>query len=115
MVVFGRFLNGGKGEAQQTEGSLAETRRVRLLVSGRVQGVFYRLHTREQAERLGVRGWVRNLPDGNVEVLAEGRPEQLRRLEACCWEGPPYARVHDVQVKEEAVREGELSSFEIVY
>lgn len=94
---------------------MAETTRIRMLISGRVQGVFYRLHTREQSQRIGVRGWVRNLPDGRVEVLAEGTSEQIRLLEACCWEGPPYARVHDIQVKEELVREGEFSSFEIVY
>lgn len=94
---------------------MAESKRIRMLISGRVQGVFYRIHAREQAERLGVRGWVRNLPDGRVEVLAEGTPEQVRLIEGCCRKGPPYARVLDVQVREEPVREGEFSAFEIVY
>ncbi|MEW6440692.1 MAG: acylphosphatase [bacterium] len=95
--------------------SAGEVRRIRMTVSGRVQGVFFRHHTREQAERIGITGWVRNLPDGRVEVVAEGTPEQLRLLEASCWEGPPYARVQDVLVREEPVREGEFSSFEVVY
>jgi len=86
-----------------------------MLISGRVQGVFYRVYAREQAERLGVRGWVRNLADGRVEVLAEGTPEQVVLMLGCCREGPPYARVQDVQVREESVREGEFSAFEIVY
>ncbi len=94
---------------------MAQTKRVRMLISGRVQGVFFRYYTREEAQRIGVRGWVRNLPDGRVEVLAEGTEEQLRLLESACRKGPPHARVLDLRVTEEPVREGEFASFDIVH
>ena len=86
-----------------------------MIISGRVQGVFYRAYTLEEGRRLGLRGWVMNLPDGRVEVLVEGDPEKLRALEVWCWEGPPYARVRDVIVQEEMVNEGEFASFDIRY
>ena len=65
----------------------------RCLVTGRVQGVFFRASTREQAERLGITGYARNLPDGRVEVLACGSQGQLEEL--CAWlrSGPPQADV----------------------
>jgi acylphosphatase len=65
-------------------------------VSGRVQGVFYRASTERQAQRLGVTGWVRNLPDSRVEVLACGDEEQLDALLSWLWQGPANARVSDV-------------------
>jgi acylphosphatase len=91
------------------------TKRIRMIISGRVQGVFYRAYTHEEARRLGILGWVKNLPDGRVEVLAEGDPERLKALEAWCWEGPPYARVSNVEVCEEPVKVGEFTSFDIRY
>lgn len=70
----------------------------RFFVSGRVQGVFFRASTRAEAERLGIRGWARNLPDGRVEVLARTRDaEALDRLEAWLRHGPPQARVDALQ------------------
>jgi len=70
------------------------------LVAGRVQGVFYRASTRRKALELGLNGWVRNLPDGRVEVYACGEGAQLDIL--CAWlkEGPPHAEVTDVQCRE---------------
>ncbi len=68
------------------------------LVSGTVQGVYFRGATRETAVRLGVCGWVRNLPDGRVEALAHGTAEQLVAFEAWLHEGPPLARVSEVLV-----------------
>lgn len=68
----------------------------RFLVSGRVQGVFYRASTREQALRLGLTGHARNLPDGRVEVRAHGEAAALEALERWLWQGPPAARVTDV-------------------
>ena len=65
-----------------------------------MQGVWYRASTRETAGRLGLSGWVRNLPNGDVEVTACGAPEQLDALEAWLWEGPPHARVSDVRAEE---------------
>jgi acylphosphatase len=69
----------------------------RFLVSGKVQGVFYRASTRNEALRLGLNGYARNLADGRVEVVAAGRPEALYELEQWLWQGPPSARVDDVQ------------------
>ncbi len=69
---------------------------VRCLVSGRVQGVFYRAATRNKAVELGLRGRARNLPDGRVEVIACGPQDRLARLQQWLWEGPTHARVSDV-------------------
>lgn len=69
----------------------------RFLVSGRVQGVFFRASTRAQAERLGLSGYARNLPDGRVEVLAQGAPQALAALERWLWQGPPAAEVTAVE------------------
>ena len=66
---------------------------VRFLVEGRVQGVFFRASTREQALALGIAGHARNLPDGRVEVLASGSNEALDALAQWLRQGPPAARV----------------------
>jgi acylphosphatase len=79
-------------------------KRVRVVVSGRVQGVFYRATCAEQARRLGVGGWVRNLPDGRVEAVFEGADAAVDAMVAWCREGPPYARVEDVEVHAEDPR-----------
>ncbi|HEY9777281.1 MAG TPA: acylphosphatase [Planktothrix sp.] len=67
-----------------------------LYVSGRVQGVFYRQTTREKASQLGLSGWVRNLPDGRVEIEASGTQEQLQSLLDWAHDGPPHATVSEV-------------------
>lgn len=72
--------------------------RMHLLIEGRVQGVWFRATTRQVAEDLGVVGWVRNLPDGRVEVLAEGSAEQLDKLLEFCRKGPKHAIVEHVEV-----------------
>lgn len=72
--------------------------RVHLLISGRVQGVFFRASTEAVARELGLTGWVRNLADGRVEAWAEGPREALDRLVAWCHQGPPHARVEGVEV-----------------
>lgn len=69
----------------------------RFLVSGRVQGVFYRASTREQALRLGLRGHAANLDDGRVEVLAVGEADAVEALAAWLWKGPPAAVVEGVE------------------
>ena len=69
----------------------------RFLVSGRVQGVYFRGSTREQALALGLDGQARNMADGRVEVIAAGPPEALEQLEQWLHEGPPAARVDEVQ------------------
>ena len=72
----------------------------RCLVSGRVQGVFYRASTRNEAEKLGVTGYARNLPDGRVEVLACGEEHAVRALRDWLEIGPPAARVTKVECEE---------------
>lgn len=67
--------------------------RVRLKISGRVQGVCFRHYCREQAEQLGMKGVVRNNDDGSVEVVAEGEEESIKSFIAWCRHGPPAARV----------------------
>jgi acylphosphatase len=69
----------------------------RFLIRGRVQGVFFRASTREQAQRLGLRGHARNLPDGRVEVLAVGTDDAIQQLEQWLQHGPPSARVDHVE------------------
>ncbi|MFT3896816.1 MAG: acylphosphatase [Thermomonas sp.] len=69
----------------------------RFLVGGKVQGVFFRASTREQALKLGLRGYAKNLPDGRVEVLAEGDERALDALERWLHVGPPMAKVETVE------------------
>jgi acylphosphatase len=70
----------------------------RYLISGRVQGVGFRYFTEAAAAREGLHGWVRNLPDGRVEIDVEGEAEAVERFERNVRHGPPGARVQDVQV-----------------
>lgn len=72
----------------------------RILVSGRVQGVFFRDSCRREAERLGVAGAARNLDDGRVEVVASGDEDAVDRLIDWCREGPPHASVDSVEVED---------------
>jgi acylphosphatase len=69
----------------------------RFLVIGKVQGVFFRHSTRLEATKLALRGFARNLPDGSVEVLAQGAPSALEKLRAWLQHGPPQARVREVR------------------
>lgn len=73
--------------------------RMNLLVSGQVQGVFFRASTLEQAQSLSLTGWVQNLPDGSVEITAEGQRYALEELASWAKRGPPAARVGDVVVR----------------
>ena len=82
----------------------------RVLVSGKVQGVFFRASTREVATSLGVSGHALNLPDGRVEVLAVGEHDAVDRLGEWLWQGSPAARVDDVETETIAPPAG-LSGF----
>ena len=85
--------------------------RMRVLISGRVQGVFFRAHTLEEARERGLTGWVRNLRDGRVEAVFEGGEDALADMLGWCRRGSPMSRVDDVEViPEEAC--GEFKSFE---
>lgn len=76
--------------------------RVHCFISGRVQGVSYRAYTQHEATQLGLTGWVRNCPDGRVELVAEGEQEVLQQLVLWCYQGPPAAHVTDVETQWEA-------------
>ncbi|MFN8025260.1 MAG: acylphosphatase [Acidimicrobiia bacterium] len=77
---------------------MTSTIRKRVVVTGRVQGVWFRESCRREAEALGVAGWVRNRPDGTVEGVFEGSSGAVDRLVAWCHEGPARARVDRVEV-----------------
>ena len=76
-------------------------------MTGRVQGVAYRASTVEQARAHGLTGWVRNLPDGSVELEAQGDEARVSSLLAWCAQGPPAARVAGVAVDDRAVIDGD--------
>lgn len=85
-----------------------------VIISGRVQGVFFRAETQRVAERHGVAGWVRNRPDGTVEAVLEGAPGAVDSVLAWCKEGPHLAVVKEVKVKWRDYT-GEFKSFDITY
>ncbi|MBL7746807.1 MAG: acylphosphatase [Chitinophagaceae bacterium] len=73
---------------------------ISIIVSGKVQGVFYRQSTKEKALELGITGYVKNLPDGSVYVIATGTDEQLAALKTWCKKGPPRAIVDTIITEE---------------
>lgn len=87
--------------------------RLRILVSGRVQGIGYRNYVRRRAEGLGIGGWVRNLSDGTVEVLAEGESDKVEQLLDVCSRGPPLAKVSNVEVRRETPK-FEFAAFTVI-
>ena len=89
---------------------MANEERAHVYVSGQVQGVSFRDATRQQAEELGLGGWVRNLQDGRVEAVFEGESETVRQMIEWCESGPSSADVDNVSVEEETP--GGLSGFE---
>ncbi|MCB9556665.1 MAG: acylphosphatase [Deltaproteobacteria bacterium] len=88
------------------------TQRLRIAISGRVQGVYFRASTRHQALRLGLSGWAKNLADGTVEVCAEGETEALNALFRWCQQGPASARVDRATPRWEAAQ-GDLDGFTV--
>ena len=88
------------------------TRRVKILVSGRVQGVYFRMFTQNKAKQFGVKGHARNLPDGRVEIIAEADHSSIDNFIKWCHKGPVTARVDHVEITE-LESDGILTSFEI--
>ena len=86
--------------------------RVHLTIEGWVQGVFFRVSTGQEATRLGVKGWVRNCPDGSVEVVAEGNKKKIDELIEWCHQGPAGAQVRNVQIHWEE-HQGTFKNFSI--
>ncbi len=88
--------------------------RAHILVTGRVQGVFFRDHTQKWASSLNLTGWVRNIRNGQVEALAEGDKEKIEELVTRLNEGPPLAQVEKVDVNWEEYR-GEFKDFRVAF
>jgi acylphosphatase len=92
----------------------AENLRAQVIIHGIVQGVFFRASTRDEARRIGVGGWVRNLPDGTVQALFEGEKKKVEEIIGWCHKGPPGAQVTRVDISWEPYRE-EYRQFDIRY
>ena len=88
--------------------------RVHAVVRGRVQSVFFRSTAKKEADKLKLKGYVKNMPDGNVEIVAEGEKEDLRYLMDWCHKGPVLSYVDKVDVNWEPPT-GEFGSFEVKY
>ncbi len=88
--------------------------RRRVIVTGRVQGVAFRAYSRSAARKIGVVGWVRNLPDGSVETVVEGDPERVTLMLAWLKRGAPQSRVDDLVIVEEKPT-GEFADFDITF
>lgn len=84
------------------------TKHISILISGKVQGVFFRASAKDKADELGLKGFVRNQPDGQVYIEAEGDHERLFLLESWCKQGPRRAHVERVEIKE-----GDLQHFTV--
>jgi len=89
-------------------------RRAHVWIRGRVQGVFFRAYTQDAAQRAGVAGWVRKLPDGSVEAVFEGDADNVEKMISWCHEGSPMGRVDRVEVMEEAYT-GEFDGLTIAH
>ena len=88
--------------------------RVRLFVTGKVQGVFFRQALKVMAKKNNVLGWVRNLKDGRVETILEGEDIDVSHVVEWCHAGPANARVEDIDIKNEKFT-GEFKKFEVLY
>jgi acylphosphatase len=88
--------------------------RAHLIISGRVQGVFFRMETKRAADRFGVFGWVKNRRDGTVEALFEGDQDNVDAMLEWCKEGPAHAQVSEVSIDWEGYA-GEFNGFGITY
>jgi acylphosphatase len=87
-------------------------KRIHIIVEGNVQGVFYRYNTRKKASELGLKGFVKNLPAGTVEVIAEGPEDKINELIKFCKNNPGFSNVDKVDVKEEKAT-NEFEGFEV--
>ncbi len=93
---------------------MADNVRAHAIIFGRVQGVFFRVETKRAADRIGVCGWVRNRPEGTVEAVFEGAKTKVDDILAWCWDGPPLAKVDNIDVTWEPFG-GELKCFDVTY
>ena len=90
------------------------TSNVHVLISGRVQGVWFRVSTKQKAEQLGLTGWVRNTHDGKVEAVFEGEENLVKKMIEWCRQGPPLSKVDNVEIKNQNPTNG-FEEFSIRY
>jgi acylphosphatase len=108
-----KYRNGAKIDEQLiTYKRQTIMKTVLLLIKGKVQGVFYRATAKDMAEKIGVKGWIKNTEEGNVEALISGTEAQLEAFIQWCWQGPSRAKVTDVIMTERAVEA--LEDFTII-
>ena len=88
--------------------------RTHIFVSGRVQGVCFRGDTQQIARELGLTGFVKNLPDGKVEIITEGEKEKVKQIVDWVRQGPPAAQVNNIDIEWEGYK-GEFKDFQVVY
>ncbi len=86
---------------------------VRLYIDGTVQGVFFRMFLKENAEKLNLKGFTRNLEDGKVEVFIEGNPEEVNKMIELCKKGPKHAQIRDVKIIPEKFQD--FKTFKILH
>lgn len=91
---------------------MTEIKAVKAIVSGRVQGVFFRAETKRAADTLSIKGWVRNLPNGCVEAVFEGDEKRIQKMITWCWQGSPGSSVSQVETQP-IMDAGHFNSFEI--
>jgi acylphosphatase len=88
---------------------------IHVIISGRVQGVWFRASTKEKAEQLGLTGWVMNTRDGKVEAVFEGEENFLQEMLSWCHQGPPHSRVENVEIKKQSPKSNDFNDFSIRY
>ena len=88
--------------------------KVHVVISGQVQGVWFRASTRDKAQQLGLTGWVKNTAEGNVEAIFEGEEQQVQQMIDWCHHGPPQAQVYNVEVQKKPVSQS-FEQFSIEY
>ncbi len=89
-------------------------KRIHLIISGRVQGVYFRHHTNIEANKLGLKGLVRNLGNGSVEVIAEGKEQEINQIIEFCKKGPDRARVDNIEIDYQEPK-NEFKEFSIIH
>jgi len=89
-------------------------KQLHIIISGRVQGIFFRASTRDTARQLGLRGFVRNLGNGDVEVVAQGEDNELQELIEFCRKGPPGADIEGIDIKYEEIKD-KFFGFDVRY
>jgi len=86
---------------------------VRIYINGTVQGIFFRGFVKENAERYGIKGFVRNLEDGRIEIFLEGNADEVNKMIELCKKGPKHSQIRKVEVKTEKFQG--LKSFKVLY